>query len=146
MKPFQQYLKDRGLEVKIFPENTATAAEAAAAIGCDVAQIAKSLIFKKKTGEPVLVICSGKNRVNTEKLGLEKADADFCLEHTGFTIGGIPPFGHKEKIETLIDEDLKNYDPIWAAAGTIRSVFKINFQELLEKSRAKIMAIAESTT
>lgn len=137
---FQKHLADLGLEVKIFKENTKTAQEAANAIGCDVAQITKSLVFKKD-GKPILVLCSGANKVDVEKLGLEKADADYCLEHTGFTIGGIPPFGHGEKIETLIDEDLQKFDFVWAAAGTIRSVFKISFKELVEKTQGEIRRV-----
>ncbi|MBI3887830.1 YbaK/EbsC family protein, partial [Candidatus Microgenomates bacterium] len=72
---------------------------------------------------------------------IAKADADFCLDHTGFTIGGIPPFGHSERIETLIDKDLRKFKFIWAAAGTIRSVFKIKFTDLVKMSECKITKI-----
>ena len=111
------------LNVMELSDSTRTAQEAANTIGCTVSQIAKSLIFKGKTSQnPILIITSGTNRVN-EKVG--KADADFVSEHTDFAIGGIPPIGHKNPITTFIDEDLMQYDEIWAAAGTPNSVFKL---------------------
>jgi len=120
-------------------DTTRTAADAAAALDCDVAQIVKSLIFKtRKTGRPVLVLASGKNRVDTKKvqslLGekLGKADADFVREHTGFVIGGVPPLGHTSRMETFSDEDLLQFDTIWAAAGTPYAVFKLTPAELQE--------------
>ena len=124
-----------------FSSLTRTAQEAADQIGCTVAQIAKSLIFKDESGSPVLVIASGINRVDVERLKLFKADADFVKEKTGFVIGGVPPYGHKEKIKTLIDEDLKQYAEIWAAAGKSNAVFKTNFEELVEKSGGKVEKI-----
>ena len=111
-----------GFELNVIelPDSTRTAQEAANAIGCTVSQIAKSLIFKGKTSQnPILIIASGTNRVNEkaikEHIGekLEKANADFVLEHTGFAIGGIPPVGHKNPIITFIDEDLLQHDEIW---------------------------------
>ena len=130
----QAILNDYNYELKVveFSDSTRTAPEAAAAIGCTVAQIAKSLIFKGKTSlKPILIIASGSNRVNEKAMKviigekLEKADADFVLEQTGYAIGGIPPIGHKNPITTLIDEDLLQYEEIWAAAGTPNTVFKL---------------------
>lgn len=127
----QAVLDEFGYELNVteFPESTRTAQEAADAIGCTVGQIAKSLIFKGKTSQkPILIITSGANRVNEKKVKeyigekLGKADADFVREHTGFAIGGVPPVGHIKPITTYIDEDLMQYDEIWAAAGTPNSV------------------------
>jgi prolyl-tRNA editing enzyme YbaK/EbsC (Cys-tRNA(Pro) deacylase) len=119
------------------PASTRTAQEAAQAIGCQVGQIAKSLLFKtKRTGKPVLVITSGSNRVNEKKLGellqepIEKASADFVREQTGFAIGGVPPVGHANALLTFLDQDLMHYDVIWAAAGTPNAVFKLTPAEL----------------
>ncbi len=121
------------LEVVELPASTRTSAEAAAAIGCSIRQIAKSIIFRSVvTGRPVMVIASGPNRVNEAKIrgiigeGIEKADAEFVRKATGFAIGGIPPIGHAEPITTIIDEDLTRLDEIWAAAGTPNAVFKLN--------------------
>ncbi len=121
------------LEVVELPASTRTSAEAAAAIGCSIRQIAKSIIFRSVvTGRPVMVIASGPNRVNESKIrgiigeGIEKADAEFVRKATGFAIGGIPPIGHAEPITTIIDEDLTRLDEIWAAAGTPNAVFKLN--------------------
>jgi prolyl-tRNA editing enzyme YbaK/EbsC (Cys-tRNA(Pro) deacylase) len=125
------------LEVKEFPKTTRTSAEAAAAIGCEVAQIAKSLVFKgKQTGKAILVIASGVNRVNEKRIAtlagesIERPDADFVREKTGFVIGGVPPVGHDTPLETWIDEDLSQFDDIWAAAGTPFAVFKLTPADL----------------
>ena len=122
-----------GFEVKVFPAGTRTAADAAAAIGCSVAQIAKSLIFRGKTSDrPVLIIASGVNRVDERKVAarlgepIGRADADFVRTRTGFAIGGVPPLGHKEAPITLIDRDLMDLEEIWAAAGTPQSVFRLS--------------------
>ncbi len=100
-------------------------------------QIAKSLIFRgKQTGKPILVIASGPNRVNEKVIGemtgesIERPDADYVRERTGFVIGGVPPFGHAEKLETWIDEDLLQYEEIWAAAGNPHAVFCLTPAEL----------------
>lgn len=139
-----------GLQVNIaeFSESTRTAQEAADAIGCTVGQIAKSLIFKGTTSQkPILIITSGSNRVNEKKVKefigeeLDKADAKFVLEHTGFVIGGIPPVGHATPITTFIDEDLMQYNEIWAAAGTPNTVFKINPETLAEISKGTIIRV-----
>lgn len=127
-----------------FSNLTRTAQEAANQICCSVGQIAKSLIFKNKNGSPILVIASGTNRVDETKLKLFKADADFVKEETGFVIGGVPPYGHKQKIQTYIDKDLKQYSEIWASAGKPNAVFKTTFDELVEKTGGTIAAISSS--
>ncbi|HOP94692.1 MAG: YbaK/EbsC family protein [Dictyoglomaceae bacterium] len=136
-------------EILEFSESTKTSEEAAKAIGCSVGQIAKSIIFKGKTSEkPILVIASGLNRVNEKKLAeiigeeIEKANANFVREKTGFVIGGVPPFGHKEKILTFIDEDLMKYEFIWAAAGTPNSVFKIKPEELVKITQGSLTSLS----
>ncbi len=124
-----------------FSKLTRTAQEAAEQIGCSVAQIAKSLIFKDAGDKPVLVIASGINRVDDKRLELFKADANFVKGKTGFVIGGVPPWGHKQKIKTLIDEDLKQYDLIWAAAGKNNAVFPTNFDEIVEKTEGMVICV-----
>lgn len=126
-----------GFDVKEFPESTRTSAEAAAAIGCAVAQIAKSLVFRgAASGEAVLIIASGANRVDPAKAGallgeaIERADAEFVRAATGFAIGGVPPLAHDRPLRTLIDEGLLAYDEIWAAAGTPNSVFRLSPADL----------------
>ena len=135
-------------EVVEFSETTRTSADAAAAIGCEVAQIAKSLIFRGKTSDKaILVIASGVNRVNEkaikevlgEKIG--RADADFVRDKTGFAIGGVPPVGHTQPLTTFIDEDLFNYETIWAAAGTPNAVFRLTPQELEQMTQGKVIKI-----
>lgn len=146
----QDAIRAKGFDfrVQVMPDSTRTAAEAAAAIGCTVAQICKSLVFRtRKTARPVLVIASGVNRVDEkvirralgEKLG--KADADFVREHTGYSIGGVPPLGHASKLITFIDEDLLQYDQVWAAAGTPHAVFPLTPAALLEFTGGQVMAV-----
>ena len=135
-------------QVVELPASTRTAVEAAAAIGCTVAQIAKSLVFRGKTSDSaVLVIASGTNRVNTGALAtlldeqIEKPDADFVRAQTGFAIGGIPPVGHTQSLKTFIDEDLQQYDEIWAAAGTPRAVFKLTFADLVRITGGQVINV-----
>lgn len=137
-----------GHKVMELPQSTRTAAEAAEAIGCQVEQIAKSLIFKRKhTQRPVLVVASGGNRVNEKKLAallgepIERADADFVRERTGFVIGGVPPLAHAEPLETFLDEDLWQYEAIWAAAGTPRAVFGLAPADLAKITAGQVVAI-----
>ncbi len=119
-----------------FDEPTASAQQAASAIGCSIAQIAKSLVFKDIKGRAVLVIASGANRVNTDSVAqvigssIERADADFVKQQTGFSIGGIPPVGHTHPLTTVLDLDLQKFSEIWAAAGTPNAVFKLTPQQL----------------
>ena len=139
-KRVQDALKAAGVacEVVEMPSLTRTAQEAADAIGCTVAQIAKSLIFRtKQTLRLILIIASGVNRVDEKKVGqivgeiLEKPDAEYVKQKTGFTIGGIPPVGHSELLTTYLDKDLMKHDVIWAAAGTPFAVFKLTPTELV---------------
>jgi prolyl-tRNA editing enzyme YbaK/EbsC (Cys-tRNA(Pro) deacylase) len=130
------------------PDSTRTAAEAAAAVGCEVGQIAKSLVFRGvQSGEPVLVIASGANRVNEQRVAewlgepIEKADADFVRSRTGFVIGGVPPVGHPRPLRTCIDEDLLRYDTIWAAAGHPKAVFQLTPRDLVDMTKGHIMAV-----
>jgi len=127
-----------------FPKSTRTAQEAADQIGCSVGQIAKSLIFKDTSGKPILVVASGINRVDSERLKLFKADADYVKEVTGYVIGGIPPWGHKSKITTYIDEDLKQYDKFWASSGKTNTVFELTFDELVKETEGSVMTISSS--
>jgi prolyl-tRNA editing enzyme YbaK/EbsC (Cys-tRNA(Pro) deacylase) len=130
------------------PDSTRTAGEAAAAIGCTVAQIAKSLVFKGRTsGNPILVIASGANRVNTQRIGelvgetVDKPDADYVREKTGFVIGGVPPVGHSTSLITFVDEDLRQFGEIWAAAGTPRAVFKLTPGDLEKMTAGRVISV-----
>lgn len=144
----QELLHQHHLEIKVvqFSELTRTAQEAADAIGCDVGQIAKTLIFKGVTShKPLCVIASGKNRVDEKKIKklvgeeVEKPDAEFVFKHTTFAIGGVPPIGYSFDIAPLIDEDLFSYEEIWAAAGTPNSVFRITPKDLLKITQGQII-------
>ena len=146
----QDKLAARGLpnQVVELPDSSRTAQEAANTIGCEISQIAKSIIFRRKAADlPLLIVASGTNRVNeraisyllNEKIG--KADADFVREHTGYVIGGVPPFAHKESIETLIDEELMKYEVIWAAAGHPKAVFQLTPEQLVELTNGKVVSI-----
>ena len=146
----QEALTALGLPCQVveLPASTRTAQEAAQAIGCTVAQIVKSLIFRgMRTGKPILVLASGVNRVNEKRLGemagepIGKADAEFVRQHTGFAIGGVPPVGHPTPIETYIDADLLQYQEVWAAAGTPRAVFRLLPQDLQKMNRGSIVLI-----
>jgi prolyl-tRNA editing enzyme YbaK/EbsC (Cys-tRNA(Pro) deacylase) len=146
----QESLQKLGLTLNVveLPASTRTAKDAANAIGCEVAHIAKSLVFRGGTSDsPILVIASGTNRVNEKKVGalanekLGKADADFVRNRTGFAIGGVPPVGHIEPLKTYIDEDLFNYDIIWAAAGTPHAVFELKPEDLLKMTTGEVVAI-----
>ena len=135
-------------EVVELPSTTRTAIDAATAIGCSVEQIAKSILFRTVNDKkPVMVIASGTNRVNESKLAefvgepVEKADADYVREKTGFVIGGVPPIGHPEPIRTVIDEDLLALGELWAAAGTPKSVFKLSHTNLLEMTAGTVTSI-----
>lgn len=126
-------------------QTTRTSAEAAAAIGCEVGQIAKSVIFKgKQSGKAILVIASGANRIDEKKLKallgekVDKPDADFVRAQTGYVIGGVPPIAHAQPLDTLIDEALLTFDSIWAAAGTPNAVFPLTPAELVTMTGGKV--------
>jgi prolyl-tRNA editing enzyme YbaK/EbsC (Cys-tRNA(Pro) deacylase) len=130
---FQERLREQGLDVdvQILPDSTRTAPEAAAAVGCEVGQIVKSLVFMRD-GQPVMVLCAGDRRVDAKRLGLKPANADQARAATGFSIGGIPPLGHAEPLETLIDESLRRFATVWSAAGTPHAVFEADTDALIE--------------
>ena len=137
-----------GNQVVELQVTTRTSADAAQAAGCQVEQIAKSIVFKgKQTQRPILVIASGPNRVNEKRIEelisepLGKADADYVRKHTGFVIGGVPPIGHLEKLEIFIDEDLLKYEGIWAAAGSPNAVFKLTPSELIQMTGGRVISI-----
>jgi len=136
----------RGLTIapRRFPEGTKTAADAAAAIGVDVGQIVKSLIFAVD-GEIVLAYVSGANQLDEKKLAAAaggakcgRVDADAVRAATGFPIGGVPPFGHTTHLRIFIDPDLLQYDEVWAAAGTWNDVFGIEPHQLVEASEGLV--------
>lgn len=144
----QNILQEHHLDIQVveFTELTRTSQEAANTIGCEVGQIAKTLIFKgKSASKPICVIASGINRVDEKKIEaivgekIEKPDAAYVLQHTGFAIGGIPPVGYTFDIQTLIDEDLLTYTELWAAAGTPNSVFRISPQDLLKITQGRVV-------
>jgi prolyl-tRNA editing enzyme YbaK/EbsC (Cys-tRNA(Pro) deacylase) len=135
-------------DIKEFSETTRTSAEAAAAIGCTVAQIAKSVVFRAVgLNRAVLVMASGANRVDEKLVAaavgdrIAKADAAFVRDRTGFAIGGVAPVGHTEKPVTLIDENLLQYAEIWAAAGTPNSVFRLTPEALIAMTGGRVIAI-----
>lgn len=125
------------LEPRAFPEGTRTAEDAARAIGCEVGQIVKSLVFLLD-GSPVVALVSGANRLDESRLAVAlgggevgRADADAVRAATGYPIGGVPPFGYPDALATAIDEDLLDHDVVWAAAGTPRDVFPLAPAELV---------------
>jgi prolyl-tRNA editing enzyme YbaK/EbsC (Cys-tRNA(Pro) deacylase) len=146
----QDALNQYGLQLEVveLPASTRSAIEAAQAIGCQVEQIAKSLVFRaEKSGRPVLVIASGPNRVNEKRIGetlgeaIGKADADFVRSQTGFVIGGVPPVGHIQPLVTFIDGDLLKLDEIWAAAGTPNAVFRLLPQDLVRITSGQVISV-----
>jgi prolyl-tRNA editing enzyme YbaK/EbsC (Cys-tRNA(Pro) deacylase) len=137
-------------EIKVLSDSARTAAEAAAALGIEVGQIASSLIFKLPDGSPLLVITSGRHRVDTDlvasNLGIEqlgRVDADYVKEQSGFSIGGVAPIGWVSPATILIDEALNDYDVVWAAAGHPHAVYQTSFAELLAITSAKPMVVGE---
>ena len=146
----QEALQALGLtcEVVQMQATTRTAEDAARAVGCEVGQIVKSLVFKgKQSNQPILVVASGANRVNEKKLGrqisepVKMANAEFVREMTGYAIGGVPPLAHRRPITVFIDEDLLGYSEIWAAAGTPRAVFKLTPEELKMITNGTVISV-----
>lgn len=136
------------LTVVELSQSTRTSAEAAQACECEVGQIAKSLVFKgKRSGKPVLVIASGSNRVNEKTLAMligepvERPDADYVRERTGYAIGGVAPVGHSARLDVFIDEDLLQYEWIWAAAGTPHAVFRLTPADLVRMAGGQVVAV-----
>ena len=129
-------------------ESTRTAQEAADRAGCELGQIVKSLIFRGKTsGKPILVLTSGANRVDEKRISeytgesISRANADFVRTVTGFAIGGVPPIGHAERMETYLDQDFLQYQVIWAAAGTPNAIFELNTEDLQKMTNGKIVQV-----
>ncbi|MEW1753268.1 YbaK/EbsC family protein [Streptomyces angustmyceticus] len=150
---FAEALTALGLAVEVrgFPEATRTAAEAAAAVGCDLGQIVKSLIFTADR-EPVLVLVDGAARVDVERVRAElgatavgRADAALVRETTGYAIGGVPPFGHRTRTRVLADRGLLAHDTVWAAAGTPHTVFPLAPAALIEYAGARVADVRERT-
>ena len=151
-KRVQKFLGARGFsfDVRELPGSTRTAQEAADSIGCTVSQIAKSLVFREKeTDRPILVIASGSNRVDVHKiekatgLKLGKANGKYVKETVGYAIGGVPPVGHHTPLETILDPDLKQYEEIWAAAGTPFAVFQLNPADLDSLTKGRWVDLSE---
>ena len=150
VKKVQQTLRSLGFadEIVVFPDSTRTAIEAAQAVGCSLGQIVKSLVFRgAQSQKPVLALGSGANRVNEKRLGsllgeaIEKADADFVRQHTGFAVGGVPPVGHAGHIATFIERDLLQYDEIWAAAGSPHAVFRLTPGDLQSMTGGEVVTL-----
>lgn len=146
----QDALKEFGLDLQVveFPESTRTSQEAADAIGCELGQIAKTLIFKgKHTNKPLCILASGSNRVDEKKVAhilgkpIERPDAAFVEEHTGYAIGGVSPVGFTFEYPTLIDQDLMSFQEVWAAAGTHNAVFKVTPQDLVRITSGRVVDI-----
>ena len=151
MSRFEAWLADSGvgIAVKQFPAGTRTAVDAANAIGCEVGQIVKSLVFVA-AGRPVVALVSGANRLDESLLAsvagapVAKADAGTARTATGYSIGGVPPFGHATDVPVFMDRDLLGHSVVWAAAGRPDSVFEIAPQRLLELSHAEVADLKAS--
>ena len=134
--------------IQAFPEGTRSAADAAAAVGCDVAQIAKSIVLRAGS-RAVVVIASGANRVDTAKVAaaigqpVKRAEGTWVRDATGFAIGGVSPLGHLAPPVLLLDADLMALDPVWAAAGSPQHVFRTSPAELLRMTGAKVADVKE---
>ena len=149
----QDALHGFGLDcrVKELTESTRTAVDAANAVGCDVGQIVKSLVFRgKASGRAVFVVASGANMVDEKALAaivgekIGRADPDFVREQTGFAIGGVSPVGHPAPLQTYVDEDLLGYEEIWAAAGTPNALFSLTPQQLCQITSGRVVGIKKS--
>lgn len=147
----QEHLKSQGCAARVveLPAGTRTAAAAAQAVGCDVSQIAKSIVFRAaQSGRPVLVVASGSNRVDeaavAKLLGepIEKASPDFVRENTGYAIGGVPPVAHQRPPVTFIDAHLLSLSNVWAAAGTPTTVFALTPKELVRLTGGQVASVA----
>ena len=138
MHPTAQRLQDRlhelGLDVEIreLSDSTRTAQEAADAVGAELGQIVKSLVFMEG-GTALLCLCAGDRRVDTAKLGedVRQAKGDEVREATGFAIGGVPPLGHERPVRTVVDESLRRFETVWCAGGTPHAVFPVETERLI---------------
>jgi prolyl-tRNA editing enzyme YbaK/EbsC (Cys-tRNA(Pro) deacylase) len=145
--------RDAGLQIAVerFPEGTRTAADAARAVGCEVGQIVKSLVFMAD-GKAAVALVSGANRVDLGRLAtalgaaeVRKADGDEARAATGFAIGGVPPFGHAGAVRLIVDRDLLRHAQLWAAAGLPDAVFPVTPKDLIRVSGASVAELAEAT-
>lgn len=147
----EEALKRHGIDtvVEEMPGSTRTAQDAAAAVGCTVGQIAKSLVFVSDAGQVVLAVTSGSNRVDPVKLAehvdapVRMADPDTVRDATGFAIGGVPPVGLETDVPVFVDEDLLAFDAVWAAAGTPRAVFRVTPSQLVAATGGRVVDVAE---
>jgi prolyl-tRNA editing enzyme YbaK/EbsC (Cys-tRNA(Pro) deacylase) len=137
-------------QIKVLTDSARSAAEAASALGIEVGQIASSILFKMPDDSPLLVITSGRHRVNTELVArnlslaeLHRVDADYVKERSGFSIGGVAPIGWLNPATIIIDEALNDYDVVWAAAGHPHAVFPTTFSELAKITKAQSMVVVE---
>lgn len=146
----QNALREKGFayDVVELPQTTRSAGEAAAAVGCQVGQIVKSLLFtRRESGTPLLVLTSGANRVDEALIGkllgepIGRATPEQVREATGFAIGGVPPIGHATPVETLIDEDLLGFEDVWAAAGNPNAVFKLMSADLPKMTSGRTVRV-----
>ena len=148
---FDVWLADSGagMTVRRFPEGTRTAVDAARAVGCELGQIVKSLVFIA-ADRPVIALVSGPNRLDEARLAalagepVSKAGAEAVREATGYAIGGVPPFGHSTDVPVFMDRDLMAYDAVWAAAGRPDSVFEVAPARLRELSRAVVADLKQT--
>jgi prolyl-tRNA editing enzyme YbaK/EbsC (Cys-tRNA(Pro) deacylase) len=151
MNRFEAWLAGSGIGVSViqFPAGTRTAVDAARAVGCEVGQIVKSLVFVAG-GRPVVALVSGANRLDERRLAVvagspvSKADATLAREATGYSIGGVPPFGHATEVPVFMDRDLFDHRAVWAAAGRPDSVFEISPERLRELSQAEVADLKAS--
>jgi prolyl-tRNA editing enzyme YbaK/EbsC (Cys-tRNA(Pro) deacylase) len=146
----QDLLTSQGFNCNVIEhtESTRTAQEAADRAGCELGQIIKSLIFKGKIShKPILVLTSGANRVDEKRISeyagesIVRAEADFVRKVTGFAIGGVPPLGHAQKMETYLDEDLLQYKTVWGAAGTPNAIFELTPDDLIKMTAGKVVRV-----
>lgn len=146
----QNLLNELGYNYSVIEhaESTRTAQEAADRAGCELGQIVKSLIFKgKESGKPILILASGPNRVSEKSISeyageaIVKPDADFVRAVTGFVIGGVPPIGHAQTMQTYIDEDFRKYATVWAAAGTPNAIFELKTEDLQPMTGGTVLKV-----
>lgn len=149
-KAVQKAIDEAGLQCEVMelPASTRSAKDAAAAIGCKVEEIAKSIIFQGEESKlAIMVIASGTNRINEKMVStevgeqLKQATPEFAREVTGYAIGGVPPCGHKSKIRILLDSDLMNFEQVWAAAGTPNAVFKLTPSDLTLLTQGQVIKV-----
>ncbi|HUI90142.1 MAG TPA: YbaK/EbsC family protein [Anaerolineales bacterium] len=146
----QDILRSQGFDYSVIEhaESTRTAQEAADRAGCALGQIIKSLIFKgRASNKPILVLTSGANRVDEKRISayagesIVRADADFVRVVTGFAIGGVPPLGHVQKMETYLDEDLLQHKTVWGAAGTPNAIFELTPDDLIKMTNGRVVKV-----